>query len=48
MKITVEYYDEKISIETKDDDITFDEFMDMQKRIAKAIYSDKLVDDYWR
>ena len=47
MKITVEHYDEKVSIEVKHDDITFDEFMEMQKRIAMAIYNAKKVEDYW-
>lgn len=47
MKITVEHYDEKVSIETKHDDLTLDEFMDNLKRIASAIYSEKLVNDYW-
>ncbi len=37
MKITVEHYDEKISIETKRDDLSFDEFMDQLKRVAQAI-----------
>ena len=38
MKIAVEHYDEKVSIETKHDDITFDDFMetDTAKDIKKA------------
>lgn len=48
MKITVEHYDEKVSIEVKNDDLTFDEFMEMQKRIALAIYDAKTVEDYWK
>jgi hypothetical protein len=48
MKITVEHYDEKVSIEVKNDDITFDEFMEMQKRIALAIYNAETVEDYWK
>lgn len=48
MKITIEHYDEKVSIETKRDDIAFDEFMEYIKRITKSIYSETLVEDYWR
>lgn len=48
MKITVEHYDEKVSIKVKNDDLTFDEFMEMQKRIALAIYDAKTVEDYWK
>jgi len=47
MKITVEHYNEKVSIETNHDDLTLDEFMDNLRRIACAIYSAKLVEDYW-
>lgn len=48
MKITVEHYDEKVSIEVKNDDLDLDEFMEMQKRIAMAIYNPKSVEDYWK
>lgn len=37
MKITVEHYDEKVSIETKHDDITFEEFMELVQKITHAI-----------
>ena len=47
MKITVEHYDEKISIETKRDDLSFDEFMDQLKRVAQAIYHPQTVEDWW-
>ena len=47
MKITIEHYDEKVSIETKRDDLTFDEFMEIQKRILCAIYNPKTVEKYW-
>ena len=48
MKITVEHYDEKVSIETKNDDITLDEFMEYLNRIALAIYDSQSVEDYWK
>ena len=48
MKIIVEHYDEKVSIETNRDDLTIDEFIDNLKRIASAIYNEKLVEDYWK
>jgi len=47
MKITVEHYDEKVIIETKADDIAFNEFMEYMKRIAFAIYNYKTVEDWW-
>ena len=47
MKITVEHYDEKVSIETKQDDITIVDFMDYIKRIASAIYGENLVNNCW-
>ena len=48
MKITIEHRNEKISIETNSDDITFGQFMEMQRRISMAIYSPRLVEDYWK
>jgi hypothetical protein len=37
MKITVEHYDEKVSIETKHDDVDFEEFMGLVERITHTI-----------
>lgn len=47
MKISVKHYDEKITISSERDDLKLDEFMDMFKRLAISIYSEKLVEDYW-
>ncbi len=37
MKITAEHYDEKVSIETKHDDVTFEEFMDLIQKICHGV-----------
>jgi len=37
MKITVEHYDEKISIEVGNDDVTFEEFMQLVEKVAHGI-----------
>jgi len=48
MKITVEHYDEKISIERKDDDIDFTEFMQLVKKVAHGIgYSGETIDEWF-
>jgi|TARA_B100001093_G_scaffold449277_1_gene455396 hypothetical protein len=48
MKITVEHYDEKVSIETKHDDITFDDFMELIRKVALGVgYHNKNVDDWF-
>lgn len=47
MKISVKHYDEEITISSKRDDLKLNEFMDMFKRLAISIYSEKLVEDYW-
>ena len=46
MKISVKHYDEEITISSKRDDLNLNEFMDMFKRLAISIYSEKLVEDY--
>jgi len=48
MKITVEHYDEKISIELEHNDLSLDDFMGYINRIASAIYDPKSVEDYWK
>lgn len=47
MKITIEHYDETISIETKYDDLTISEYMDLIKRLSISIYSEELVNQFW-
>jgi len=48
MKITVEHYDEKVSIETENDDIDFTEFMGLIKRVAHAVgYADGTIDEWF-
>ena len=46
-KITVQYYDNIISFEKESSDVSFDEFMDMVKKITSSIYSPELWDNYW-
>jgi hypothetical protein len=45
--ITVKHWDEPISISKDHSDITFDDFMEMVRQIAVAIYSEKLFVDYF-
>lgn len=48
MKITVEHYDEKVSIERKDDDIDFSEFMELIKKVAHAVgYTNETIDEWF-
>ena len=48
MKITVEHYDEKVSIERKDDDLDFTEFMELVKRVAHCVgYSSETIDEWF-
>ena len=37
MKITVEHYDQKISIETDYDDLTYEDFMDLIEKISYSL-----------
>jgi hypothetical protein len=37
MKITVEHYDEKVSIEVKNDDVSFEDFMDLVKKVCYGV-----------
>ena len=37
MKITVEHYDEKVSVETKQDDLSYDEFMELIEKISYSL-----------
>ncbi len=36
MKITVKHYEEKVSVETKHDDVTFEDFMELVRKVAHA------------
>ena len=48
MKITVEHYDEKVSIETKNDDITFDEFIELIRKISYGVgYNEKTIEEWF-
>ena len=48
MKITVEHYDEKVSIERENDDIDFTEFMDLVKKVAHGVgYADETINEWF-
>ena len=49
MKITVEHYDDKVSIETKHDDLSFDEFMELVRKVAHGVgYGDKTITEWFK
>ena len=48
MKITVEHYDEKVSIERENDDLDFNEFMQLVKKVAHGVgYADGTIDEWF-
>ena len=48
MKITVEHYDEKASIETDHDDVTFEEFMELVRKVAHGVgYHSELIEEWF-
>jgi len=47
MKITVEHYDQKTSIEVERNDLTVDEYMELVRRISVSIYSESLLKDWF-
>ena len=48
MKITVEHYDEKVSIERENDDLSFTEFMELVKKIAHGVgYADETINEWF-
>jgi len=48
MKITVEHYDEKVSIETKHEDLSLDEFMELVRKVAHSVgYGDKTIAEWF-
>ena len=48
MKITVEHYDEKVSIETEHDDVSFQDFMDLIQRISYGVgYHEETINEWF-
>jgi len=48
MKITVEHYNEKVSIETNHDDVTFDEFMELIRKVAHGVgYNSETIGEWF-
>ena len=48
MKITVEHYDEKVSIERENDDLSFTEFMELVRKVAHgAGYSGETIEEWF-
>lgn len=48
MKITVEHYDEKVSIETKNDDLAFDEFIELIRKISYGVgYNEATIEEWF-
>lgn len=48
MRITVEHYDEKVSIEVKHDDVTFGDFMELIQKVALGIgYNTNVVNEWF-
>ncbi len=47
MKITIDHYNVKRTIETEHDDLTFNEFMDLFLALTKSIYNEELINDYF-
>ena len=49
MKITVEHYDEKVSIERENDDLDFSEFMELVRRVAHGVgYADGTINEWFK
>ena len=48
MKITVEHYDEKVSIEKENDDLSFTEFMGLVRKVAHGLgYASETVEEWF-
>jgi hypothetical protein len=48
MKITVEHYDEKVSIETKHDDLSFEDFMELVRKVAHGVgYAEGTINEWF-
>ncbi len=37
MKITIEHYDQKISVETNHDDLTYEDFMELIEKLSYSL-----------
>lgn len=49
MKITVEHYEEKVSVKTKHDDITFEDFMELVRKVSHAVgYHATTINEWFR
>jgi len=48
MKITIESFDIKRSIEIENDDLTFVDFMEHFRELVNGMYSPELVDEYFK
>ena len=48
MKITVEHYDEKVSIETKHDVLSFEDFMELVRKVAHGVgYAEGTINEWF-
>jgi len=48
MKITVEHYDEKVCIERENDDLDFNEFMELVRKVAHGVgYAQGTIDEWF-
>lgn len=48
MKITVEHYDQKISVETDYDDLTYEDFMELIEKISYSLgYSANTIKEWF-
>jgi len=48
MKITVEHYEEKVSIETKHDDLSFNDFMELVRKVAYGLgYGNETIEEWF-
>lgn len=48
MKITIEHYGEKTSVETTNEDLTFEEYFELIRRLSVSLYSEKTWNDWVR
>ena len=46
-KITVEHYDEKITVEINHSDVSFDDYMEAVRRITIAVFQESLWNKYF-
>ena len=47
MKITIEHYDKTHTIQVKDNDLKFEETMELIKSLLQSIYRSEIIDEYW-